>query len=88
MNNNLGSLLSEEQNMIRDMARNFAVNELTPHAAEWDRNGGYPVDMYRRMGSLGLMGMMVPEEYGGANTDHVSYALAMEEIAAALTTLL
>ena len=74
--------LSEEQKLIRKTSRDFAVNELTPHAAEWDRNGGYPEDMYRRMGSLGLMGMMVPEEYGGANTDHVSYALAMEEIAA------
>ncbi len=82
MNNNVGSLLTEEQGMIRDMARDFAVKELTPHAAEWDRNGGYPEDMYRRMGSLGLMGMMVPEEYGGADTDHVSYSLAMEEIAA------
>ena len=82
MNDNVGSLLTEEQGMIRDMAKDFAVKELMPHAAEWDRNGGYPEDMYQRMGSLGLMGMMVPEEYGGADADHVSYALAMEEIAA------
>ena len=74
--------LSEEQGMIRDMARDFAARELAPHAAEWDRNGGYPDDMYRRMGALGLMGMMVPEEYGGSGTDNVAYALAMEEIAA------
>ena len=79
-----GSLfLSEEQGMIRDVAREFAARELAPHAAEWDRNGGFPDDMYRRMGALGLMGMLVPEEYGGAAADHVAYALAMEEIAAA-----
>ena len=76
-----GTLLSQEQVMIRDMARDFAANELAPHAAEWDRNGGFPDDMYTRLGSLGLMGMMIPEEYGGAGVDHVSYALAMEEIA-------
>jgi butyryl-CoA dehydrogenase len=75
------TLLSEEQIMIRDMARDFAAKELTPNAAEWDRKGGYPDDMYERLGELGLMGMMVPEEFGGAGTDHVSYALAMEEIA-------
>jgi butyryl-CoA dehydrogenase len=73
--------LTEEQGMIRDMARDFAARELTPNAAEWDRNGGFPNDMYKRMGELGLMGMMVPEQYGGAGTDHVAYAIAIEEIA-------
>ncbi|MBI06902.1 MAG: acyl-CoA dehydrogenase [Rhodospirillaceae bacterium] len=75
------TFLSEEQIMIRDMARDFAANELAPNAAEWDKNNGFPEDMYQRMGALGLMGMMVPEKYGGAGADHVSYALAMEEIA-------
>jgi butyryl-CoA dehydrogenase len=74
--------LTEEQGMIRDMARDFATRELAPHAAEWDRNGGFPTDMYKRMGALGLMGMLVPEEYGGAEAGHLSYALAMEEISA------
>jgi alkylation response protein AidB-like acyl-CoA dehydrogenase len=74
--------LSEEQGMIRDMARDFAARELAPNAAEWDRSGGFPNDIYKRMGALGLMGMMVPEEYGGSGTDNVAYALAMEEIAA------
>ena len=74
--------LTEEQGMIRDMARDFAARELAPHAAEWDRNGGFPKDMYKRMGALGLMGMLVPEEYGGAEAGHLSYALAMEEISA------
>ena len=74
--------LTEEQGMIRDMARDFASRELAPHAAEWDRNGGFPKDMYQRMGALGLMGMLVPEEYGGADAGHLAYALAMEEISA------
>ncbi len=82
MSSNGSPFLTEEQGMIRDMARDFAANELAPNAAEWDRNGGFPEDMYKRMGALGLMGMMVPEEYGGGGTDHVAYALAMEEIAA------
>ena len=81
MSNNGSQFLTEEQGMIRDIARDFAANELTPHAAEWDRSGGFPEDMYKRMGALGLMGMMIPEEYGGAGTDHVAYALAMEEVA-------
>ncbi len=74
--------LTEEQEMIRDMARDFARRELAPYAAEWDRNGGFPEDMYKRMGSLGLMGMLVPEEFGGAEVGHLAYALAMEEISA------
>ena len=82
MSSNGSPFLTEEQGMIRDMARDFAANELAPNAAEWDRSGGFPEDMYKRMGALGLMGMMVPEEYGGGGTDHVAYALAMEEIAA------
>ena len=74
--------LTEEQGMIRDMARDFATRELAPHAAEWDRSGGFPEDMYKRMGALGLMGMLVPEECGGAEAGHLAYALAMEEISA------
>ncbi|MDP7344921.1 MAG: acyl-CoA dehydrogenase family protein, partial [Alphaproteobacteria bacterium] len=61
--------LSEEQGMIRDMARDFAARELAPNAAEWDRSGGFPNDIYKRMGALGLMGMMVPEEYGGTELE-------------------
>ncbi len=75
-------LLSETQTMIRDMARQFAQAELVPNAAEWDRSGAFPRQAIARMGALGLMGMVVPEEWGGAGADFVSYALAMEEIAA------
>ena len=77
-----GAFLTDEQRMIRDMARDFAARELAPHAGDWDRNGGYPDDLPTRMGKLGLMGMLVPPAFDGAGADHVSYALAMEEIAA------
>jgi alkylation response protein AidB-like acyl-CoA dehydrogenase len=75
-------ILSEEQTMIRDMARDFAREQLAPHAADWDRDSHFPKDAIQQMGALGLMGMQVPEEWDGAGTDSVSSALAVEEIAA------
>lgn len=74
-------ILTEEQEMIRDMARDFARNELAPHAAEWDKTATLPMDILHRMGELGLLGMTIPEQWGGAETDYVSYALALMEIA-------
>ena len=73
--------LTEEQRMIQDMARDFAQKELAPRAAERDEMEEFPWDSLRKMGELGLMGLVVPEEYGGALVDSVSYCLAMEEIA-------
>ena len=73
---------SEEQRMIRDSAREFARQELKPHAAQWDRDGWIAEAAIARLGELGLLGMMVPEEWGGSYTDYVAYALAIEEIAA------
>jgi len=75
-------ILSEQQTMIRDMAREFAREQLAPHAAEWDAAARFPKEAIDAMGELGLMGMLVPEEWGGAGVDHVSYALAVEELAA------
>jgi butyryl-CoA dehydrogenase len=75
-------LLSQEQAMIQEMARNFAGSRLKPFAAEWDRTAAFPKEALEEMGQLGLMGMLVPEIWGGAETDHVSYALALEEVAA------
>ncbi|HEV2550557.1 MAG TPA: acyl-CoA dehydrogenase family protein [Stellaceae bacterium] len=75
-------MLSDEQLMIRDMARNFAATRLKPFAADWDREARFPADAIAAMGRLGLMGMLVPEADGGAGADHVAYALALEEIAA------
>jgi len=56
--------LTEEQTMIRDMAREFARERLVPYAAEWDRNGTFPAEALQEMAQLGLYGMMVPEEWG------------------------
>ena len=74
-------MLSEEQGMIRDMARDFAKERLAPFAAEWDRQGEAPREALKEMGGLGLMGMCIPEDWGGSGTDYVSYVLALEEIA-------
>jgi alkylation response protein AidB-like acyl-CoA dehydrogenase len=74
--------LSDEQRMVRDMARDFARAELAPHAARWDREGWLPEAVLAKVGELGLLGMLVPEEWGGHGADYVSYALAIEEIAA------
>jgi len=68
--------------MIRDSAREFAREELKPKAAQFDREGWIADDTVAKMGELGLLGMMVPEEWGGSYTDYVGYALAVEEIAA------
>jgi alkylation response protein AidB-like acyl-CoA dehydrogenase len=75
--------LTEEQRAIRDLARDFAQNHIAPIAAEYDESGEFPLDTIRQMGQLGLMGIEVPEEYGGAGMDTLSYVLAMEEISKA-----
>ncbi len=74
--------LTEEQTMVRDMARAFAQERLAPTAADRDRSGAFPKAELAEMGALGLLGMLVPEEFDGAASDHVAYALAIEEIAA------
>ena len=75
-------IFDEQQTMIRDMARNFARERLLPNAEAWDREHRFPREALAEMGELGFLGMLVPEEFGGAGVDHVSYALAIEEIAA------
>jgi alkylation response protein AidB-like acyl-CoA dehydrogenase len=74
--------LTEDQRMIRDMAREFAKNELAPHAAQWEKDKWIPDAVVTQMGELGLLGMTVPEEWGGSFSDYVAYSLALEEIAA------
>ncbi len=75
-------ILSEQQPLIRDMARDFSRREIVPHAAQWNRDRFVPLDTLRQMGGLGMMGLCVAEEWGGAGADFVSYALLTEEIAA------
>ena len=74
-------MLTDDQIMIRDTARQFARERLAPTAAERDRTGETPRGLLAEMGALGFMGMTIPEEWGGAGADTVAYVLAMEEIA-------
>jgi len=74
--------LTDDQRAIRDMARDFAQNELAPHAAQWERDKWIPDAVVSQMGELGLLGMTVGDEWGGSFSDNVAYALAIEEIAA------
>jgi butyryl-CoA dehydrogenase len=75
--------LTEEQRLMRDTARDFAAKEIAPKAAELDKNSRWPSEILAKMAELGFMGVGIPEAYGGAGMDTVSYALAMEEISAA-----
>jgi len=75
-------LLSPEQQQIRDTLREFARDELAPNAAAWDRDHTFPRDALRALGALGVLGIVVPETWGGAGLDYVSLAVALEEIAA------
>jgi alkylation response protein AidB-like acyl-CoA dehydrogenase len=72
--------LTPEHEMIRQAAREFAQNEIAPIAAEHDESGEFPAQTIRKMGEMGFMGIEVPEDYGGAGLDTLSYVLALEEI--------
>ncbi|MFL6292954.1 MAG: acyl-CoA dehydrogenase family protein [Thermoanaerobaculia bacterium] len=71
---------TEDQQLIREQVHRFAVERIQPGAAERDREHRFPVDIFEEMGELGLLGMLVPEEYGGAGMDALSYLLAVEEV--------
>lgn len=75
--------LTNEQLMIQTMIREFARDVVAPDAAERDRTKAFPADILKQMGELGLMGMMIPPEYGGSGADTVSYVMALAEIASA-----
>ena len=72
--------LSAEQQMIRDMCREFAEAEIKPRAEEMDRGAAFPYDLIHKMADLGLLGLPFPEEFGGAGADFLSYCIALEEI--------
>src|SRR5690606_9303713 len=72
--------LTEEQRMIRDIARDFAQNELKPGVIERDEQQRFPAEQVKKLGELGLLGMMVASKYNGAGLDAVSYVLVMEEL--------
>lgn len=73
-------LLTEEQEMIRKMVRDFAENEVAPTAAERDEKGTFDINIFKKMGELGLTGIPWPEEYGGIGADYLSYVIAVEEL--------
>jgi alkylation response protein AidB-like acyl-CoA dehydrogenase len=73
-------IITPEHEMIRQAARDFAQKEIAPIAAEFDESGEFPSETIKKMGEMGFMGIEVPEEYGGAGMDTLSYVLAMEEI--------
>ena len=75
--------LSEDQRMMREAAREFAEKEIKPVAAKLDEDAEFPAEIVKKLGELGFMGVMVPEEYDGAGMDSVSYAIAIEEISRA-----
>ncbi|MCP6682668.1 acyl-CoA dehydrogenase family protein [Bacillus nakamurai] len=72
--------LTKEQQMVREMVRDFAKKEIAPKAHEVDQSAVFPIDTFKKMGELGLLGIPFPEAYGGSGGDTVSYALAVEEI--------
>ena len=72
--------LTEDQCTIRDLAREFARNEIAPFIAEWDEKAHFEPSIIRKMGDLGFLGMMIPEEYEGLGADTSTYLLALEEI--------
>src|SRR4030067_636029 len=71
---------TEEHESIRLAARNFALKEIAPVAAEFDETGEFPSKTIQKMGEMGFMGIEVPEQYGGAGMDTLAYVLALEEI--------
>jgi len=75
--------LSDEQREIQALARDFARAEIEPHAGDWDREHRFPRELFGKLAELGLMGACVPEEYGGAGADFLSYVLVLEELSRA-----
>ncbi len=75
-------LLSDEQRLIRDSVRDYVQSRVAPCAADWDRDSRFPAEQLREMAELGLFGMIIPAEWGGSGADYLSFALAIEEVAA------
>ena len=75
--------LTQDQKEIQALTRDFAKAEIDPYAAEWDREHHFPRDLFAKLAELGLMGACVPEEYGGAGVDFLSYILVLEELSRA-----
>lgn len=72
--------LSQEHDLLRESVRRFAQNEITPYIREWDRNQTYDPELLRKMGALGVLGVCIPEQYGGAGMDYIALGIASEEL--------
>lgn len=81
MTQELNLVMTEEHEMLQQAVRDFAQKEIAPIAAEFDETGDFPLDTVKKMGGMGLMGIEVPEEYGGSGMDTLAYVLSMIEIA-------
>ena len=71
---------TEEQEMTRNMVRDFAENEIAPHVSEWDKKHEFPQDIVKKLGELGLLGIVFPPEYGGAGLSYIDYVIVLEEL--------
>src|ERR671939_1310117 len=72
--------LSDEQFQMKMSVREFAEAEIAPHVMEWDESQHFPIELWPKLGELGLTGILFPEEYGGAGMGYVEYATAIEEL--------
>ncbi|HCP21691.1 MAG TPA: acyl-CoA dehydrogenase, partial [Marinobacter hydrocarbonoclasticus] len=75
--------LGETLDMLREQVNNFAATEIAPRAEEIDKNNEFPMDLWRKLGDMGLLGITVSEEYGGSDMGYVAHVIAMEEISRA-----
>src|SRR5258708_35750073 len=73
--------LSDEQTQIQQMVRDFALSEIKPHLMEWDEAQHFPTEVFKRAGGLGMLGVTVPEEYGGGGLSYIDYIHVIEELA-------
>ena len=72
---------NENQKLISEMIRSFSVKEILPNIKEWDDNQIFPIQVFKKLGELGLMGVLVPLEYGGSGFGYAEYVTAIEELA-------
>ncbi len=77
----MSGFLSEEQQLLRQTIRDFAATHIVPNASGWDEDGTFPTEVVAKLGELGVLGMLVPEEYGGAASDYMTLSLVIEELA-------
>ena len=78
-----GEFLSDEHHAIREAVRDFATKEIAPRAFKTDKEAKFPIETFKKLGELEMLGLLVPTEYGGAGADYRSYAIAVEEISRA-----